>query len=282
MVSVPFRVTDGQGRPVSGLTPEDVQILEDGAPQRIAAFLAGSTQVLCAKDGKDNTSAAIFILFDTSNRMYAMFPYVYDAIAEFLRRLDPADSVAIYTFSRNLSRAARLTSNRQEARAGLTNAVAGDDTALFNALLLTLRDAARVPGRKTVVVFSNGRDNASMVAPRDVGRVAEDEGIPVYFISTLDASRDPQLAGAMESLAGRSGGRVYWAPRWQDQAGAFEAAREDIHSSYTAYYYPATDPSSGYRHIEVRITRPGGAKWHVRARAGYEAGADGLKARPGE
>ena len=49
------------------------------------------------------------------------------------------------------------------AIAGLRKSVAGDDTALYNALLLTLRDAAKVPGRKVVIVFSNGPDNASMV-----------------------------------------------------------------------------------------------------------------------
>ena len=75
---------------------------------------------------------------------------------DFVRGLDKADSVAVYTFSRNLSRAAELTQRAREAISGLRNAVAGDDTALYNGLLLTLRDAAKVPGRKVVIVFSNG------------------------------------------------------------------------------------------------------------------------------
>jgi Ca-activated chloride channel family protein len=276
MVVLPFSVTDSQGRSISGLTPADIRIFENGAPQRIAAFFEGDTPVLSAEDRKDATAgASIFVLFDTSNRMYRMFPYVYDAIAGFVRRLDPADSVAIYTFSRNLSRAARLTNDHALARAGLTNAVAGDDTALFNALLLTLRDAAKVPGRKAIVMFSNGPDNASMVGPDDVCRVAEDEGIPVYIVSTLDASKEPQLAHALRTLTERSGGKMYWAARWQDQARTFESVRQDIRSSYTAYYYPAPDTGPGYRHIQVKIASGGGTKWHVRARAGYEARGGG-------
>jgi hypothetical protein len=120
-------------------------------------------------------------------------------------------------------------------------------------------------------MFSNGPDNASMVGPADVGRVAENEGIPVYIVSTLDTSREPLLAEALQTLAARSGGKVYWAARWQDQAAAFESVRQDIRSSYTAYYYPATDSAVGYRSIQVRITAPAAAKWRVRARAGYEA-----------
>jgi Ca-activated chloride channel homolog len=74
--------------------------------------------------------------------------------------LDRTDSVAVYTFSRNLSRPAALTHDRNEAIFGLRKAVAGDDSALYNGLLLTLRDAAKVPGRKVIIVFSNGPDNA--------------------------------------------------------------------------------------------------------------------------
>ena len=45
----------------------------------------------------------VFVLFDTSNYMYRGFVYASDAIADFVRGLDKADSVAVYTFSRNLS-----------------------------------------------------------------------------------------------------------------------------------------------------------------------------------
>jgi hypothetical protein len=122
-----------------------------------------------------------------------------------------------------------------------------------------------------VVVFSNGPDNASMVAPGDVGRLAENEGIPVYIVSTLDSAREPRLAAALQSLCERSGGKFLQAPKWQDQAAAFEAVRRDIASSYTAYYYPAAEVEPGYRRIEVKAAAPGGSKWQIRSRAGYDA-----------
>ena len=40
----------------------------------------------------------MFVLFDTSNYMYRGFVYASDAIADFVRGLDRADSVAVYTF----------------------------------------------------------------------------------------------------------------------------------------------------------------------------------------
>ena len=174
--------------------------------------------------------------------MYRGFVYAEDAIADFVRGLDRADSVAVYTFSRNLSRAASLTRDHGDAIAGLRKAVAGDDTALYNALLLTLRDAAKVPGRKVVIVFSNGPDNASMVAPDDVRAVAEDEGIPIYVISTTEVNKDPISSGVFRRIAQRTGGKAYWAKTWQKQVEAFEDIREDLGNSYTVTYYPQAEP----------------------------------------
>jgi len=147
--------------------------------------------------------------------------------------------------------------------------VAGDDTALYNALLLSLRDAAKVPGRKVVIVFSNGPDNASMVAPDDVRAVAEDEGIPIYVISTNEVNKDPISSGVFRRIATRTGGKAYWAKTWQKQVEAFESIREDLGNQYTVTYYPQPNPNEGFRRIEVEIASDVGKKFRVRARPGY-------------
>jgi VWFA-related protein len=211
----------------------------------------------------------VFVLFDTSNFMYHGFVYAEDAIIDFVRGLDRADSVAVYTFSRNMSRAASLTNDRNEAIFGLRNSVAGDDTALYNGLLLTLRDAAKVPGRKVIIVFSNGPDNASMVAPDDVRAVAEDEGIPIYVISTNDVSKDPISSNVFRRLSTQTGGKAYWAKTWQKQVEAFEAIREDLGNSYTVTYYPAPNANEGFRKIDIQIVTDIGKHYRVRSRPGY-------------
>jgi VWFA-related protein len=177
--------------------------------------------------------------------------------------------VAVYTFSRNLTRAADLTKDRGAAIDGLRKAVAGDDSALYNSLLLTLRDAAKVPGRKVVIVFSNGPDNGSMVAPDDVRAVAEDEGIPIYVISTSEVSKDAISSGVFRRISGRTGGKAYFAKTWQKQVEAFESIREDLGNSYTVTYYPATNPNENFRKIAVEILSDPGKKYRVQARPGY-------------
>jgi VWFA-related protein len=289
MVVLSFTITDNRGRYINGLKPSDFRIIEDGIPQKLTTFSEGSrpplrvletgtTEPIAAVAGDPerggiSTDALVgtnvFVLFDTSNYMYRGFVYASDAIADFIRGLDRADSVAVYTFSRNLSRAAPLSRERNDVLQGLRKAVAGDEAALYNALLLALRDAAKVPGRKVIIVFSNGPDSASMVAPDDVRAVAEDEGIPIYVISTSDVNRDPISTGVFRRLASRTGGKSFFAKTWQKQVEAFESIREDLGNSYTVTYYPQPNPNEGFRKISVELINDPGKKMRVSARPGY-------------
>jgi Ca-activated chloride channel homolog len=294
MVVLSFTVTDSKGHYINNLKHTDFRVTEDGIAQRINTFGEGNkppvqvmddgtTRPLNAAanagevDGKGGpeirsdsfVGTNVFVLFDTSNYMYRGFVYASDAIADFVRGLDRADSVAVYTFSRNLKRDAPLTRDRGEAIFGLRKAVAGDDAALYNGLLLSLRDAAKVPGRKVIIVFSNGPDNASMVAPDDVRAVAEDEGIPIYVISTNDVNKDPMSSAVFRRISTRTGGKAYFAKTWQKQVEAFESIREDLGNSYTITYYPQTNPNDGFRKINVEIISDVGKKYRVRARPGY-------------
>jgi Ca-activated chloride channel family protein len=288
MVVLSFQITDNKGHYKNGLKPSDFKILEDGIPQKINTFAEGSKPPMqLAEDGTFKPVEAseesktegravdsfvgtnVFVLFDTSNYMYRGFVYASDAIADFVRGLDRADSVAVYTCSRNLKRDAPLTHERNDAIFGLRKAVAGDASALYNSLLLTLRDAAKVPGRKVVIVFSNGPDDASMVAPSDVQAVAEDEGIPIYVISTNEVNRDPISSTVFKRISQRTGGKSYFAKTWQKQVEAFDNIREDLGNSYTITYYPQPNPNEGFRKINVELPSDIGKKFLVHCRPGY-------------
>ena len=292
MVVLGFTVTDQKGHYVNGLKPTDFRVFEDDIQERLATFAEGNHPPMEVLENGElrpirkgqpaesedanavnlrysGTGTNVFVLFDTSNYMYRGFVYASDAIADFIRGLDRSDAVAVYTYSRNLNRAVPLNRDRMIAIQGLRHAVAGDDSALYNSLLLTLRDAAKVPGRKVVIVFSNGPDNASMVAPDDVRAVAEDEGIPIYVISTNEVNKDSISSGVFKRITSRTGGKAYWAKTWQKQVEAFENIREDLGNSYTVTYYPAPNPNEGFRKITIELAKDPGKKLRVRARPGY-------------
>jgi VWFA-related protein len=308
MVLLTVAVTDSHGNYVTGLRPSDFAIFEDSVAQQLATFGEGSaipkkiteftqTQaqpklappypVKSQNRGRGNdpqppvgddipdrpvspmAGASVFVLFDTSNFMYRGFVYAQQAIADFVRNVDRADRVAFYAFSRDVKRVAPISADRQAILNAVRSTVAGDDVALYNALLLTVKDAAQLSGRKMVVVFSNGPDNASMVPPESVRELAEAEGIPIYMISTHEAMRDMATTKLFERLTASTGGKAYFARTWQEQRRAFASIREDLVHLYTLSYYPQVNPNTGWRRITVKLVGDNLRKYQVRTRAGY-------------
>src|SRR5947208_8023125 len=154
LVQLNVAVTNNKGNYVTDLHPQDFAITEDGIPQNIATFEEGNgptTRLLdittaSSKNGADESASAlgraraqesasgssledppetlssaiaganVFILFDTSNYMYRGFVFAQDAIADFVRSLERVDRIAFYSYSRDLYRAAALTSDRKSTR----------------------------------------------------------------------------------------------------------------------------------------------------------------------
>jgi VWFA-related protein len=309
MVQLDVAVTDKKGDYVTGLSPWDFAIYEDGIPQKIATFGEQNEAPRRLEDFKPGESkpnlatrspaknpeplrgdplqgvfskeqlgqvvasrvagASVFILFDTSNYMYRGFVFAQDAISEFVRSLNHTDRVAFYTYSRDFSRACLLTADRSLVMHGVRAIVAGDDAALYDSLLLTLKDAARFSGQKVVVVFSNGPDNASMVGPENARELAQTEGIPVYMVSTYQARLDPLSTAIFERVGATTGGKAYFAKNWKDQQEAFASIRDDLAHLYSLSYYPQPNPNRGWRAITVKLEGRTMKKYRVRTRSGY-------------
>jgi Ca-activated chloride channel homolog len=260
MVTVPFKVQH-KGRSVEGLKPSDIQVLEDGIEQQIDSFVQSRASE--REKPERRVPISVFMLVDTSNAMYRGYPHAYDAMADFIRGLDPEDPVAVYSFSRNLFRATPLTLDRYAAIAGLSRSVAGDDTALYDSLLLTVRDAAKIQGPKQIVVFSNGADNKSMIGPDDVARIAENEGIPISVVST--AVHDEISANVWLRISGQTGGETYMATNWKQTRDGFQAISDAVRNTYTVTYY-SNSSKPGFRTLQVRVKDN---SYKVRCRSGY-------------
>jgi Ca-activated chloride channel family protein len=297
MVQLNVAVTDNKGNYITGLRPQDFAVAEDGITQKVATFGEGNEpvqrlgDVALASNGTASfdpvlgqrlstgdlpqtlgslvAGANVFILFDTSNYMYRGFVFAQDAIADFVRSLENADKVAFYSYSRDLSSASALTADRSQVLRGVRTTVAGDDAALYNCLLLTVKDAARYTGKKVVVVFSNGPDNSSMVPPEDVAELAQSTGTAIYMISTQQAKLEPVSTAVFERMTAATGGKAYFAKNWRDEKQAFASIRDDLGHLYSLSYYPQPNPNRGWRTITVKLVGEHLKKYRIRTRDGY-------------
>jgi VWFA-related protein len=301
LVQLNVAVTDSKGNYISGLRPEDFAIKEDNISEKIATFEEGSESAPKVKVGSssvaDNSGPAdakapepdhpapeptlagvkipglsganVFILFDTSNYMYRSFVFAQDAITDFVRSMPDASKIAFYSYSRDLSRVTPLTADRYRTVSGVRNTVAGDQAALYNSLLLTVKDAAPLRGRKAIVVFSNGPDNASSIPPEDVAELAQSTGTIVYIVSTRQAESEPISSAAFERMSKATGGKAYFARNWREEKDAFSSIRDDLGHLYTLSYYPQPNSNRGWRTIKVQLVGKNLEKYRLRTRDGY-------------
>ena len=294
LVQLNVAVTDSKGNYISGLKPDDFTILEDGIPEKMATFEEGNevpirliengpngpvpvqqpqkaepATVAQAVPGSITTGANVFILFDTSNYMYRGFVFAQDSIADFVRSLEGVSKIALYSYSRDLDRVASLTSDKTSVLRGVRSTVAGDDAALYNCLLLTVKDASQLTGKKAIVVFSNGPDNASLVPPEDVAELAQSTGTIIYMISTQQAETEPVSTAVFERMSKATGGKAYFSRSWRDEKQAFASIRDDLAHLYTFSYYPQPNPNRGWRNITVKLVGKDLQKYRIRTRDGY-------------
>jgi Ca-activated chloride channel family protein len=208
LVSVPAVVTDGAGRPLSGLRPENFRLIEDGQPQTIANF------------GTTETPFEIALLLDTSGSTRDDVALIRAAANSFIQALRPGDRVGIVAF--NMAQTVKepiaavevltpLTGDREALKTAIENVGASQGTPYYDALERIADSIFRDPpseevrGRRAIVALTDGVDSSSnsdfVTAKMKLSRV----GVACYFIQVntedfvedrlmKDCSDDGQLA----------------------------------------------------------------------------------------
>jgi len=292
LVQVPVVVSERGGRYVSDLTKDEFSIFEDGIKQNIELF------------GSVEEPFSVALLLDSSGSTEGALDQIKSAASAFIANLRPHDRVMIVSFNDSVQVLSDLTNDTSRLESAIRSIKSGSFTqvyeAVYTAVWETLRD---VPGRKAVIVFSDGIDTASSEIELEdtLDAVIECEDIIVYPIryatrddverkmetrirtvsaanpgaipEKIEQSRrdlDRAYRGAdeyLQQLADMSGGIVERADKLGDLKSALGRIAEELRHQYLLGYYPTNrQKDDKSRRITVRVTRPGVA---VRARPAY-------------
>src|ERR1051326_1451830 len=108
VVSFGLGVVDKQGKPVTGLTADDFQIVENGKPQALAFFAAGQPQ--------EAPPLHLGLLLDTSGSMADDLKDARSAAVKFVNALDRAVDVTLVDFATEVRVARFGPDDRSEER----------------------------------------------------------------------------------------------------------------------------------------------------------------------
>ena len=235
LVDVHFTVSDKKGTLFTGLKKEDFRVYEDGRPQPITNFSAETDLPL-----------TIGLLVDTSGSIRDKLRFEQEAAIEFFystirRRKDQGMLIA---FDSGVDLLQDFTDNPETLAEAVRKIRAGGGTSLYDAISLAVTEkVAGQPGRKVLVVISDGDDNASRVSLTETMEVAQKNNVSIYAISTNATAnfgtREQQRGDkTLKTFADETGGRAFFPFKLEDLAVSFADISEELRSQYTLAYNP--------------------------------------------
>ena len=292
LVQVPVIVKEKGGRYLTDLRKEDFAIYEDGAAQSIAYF------------GTTEEPFIVALLIDSSGSTADQLQQIKAAALAFVENLRPQDRVLLIEFSDSVRVLSELTADHDQLRRAIADIRSGEYTQVYEAVYTAVWERlADIKGRKAVILFTDGIDNASSEIDEDetLDAIVESEDVLVYPIrystradverrierkfaaqrlsNPAKAQSDQQRALAeldrtyrhadeyLDELARLSGGVLERADEITDLRGALGRIADELRRQYLIGYYPPNEKKVESRRISVRVSRPDAI---VRSRPGYK------------
>ncbi len=271
-------ITDRYGRYVPLLRREQFRITENGVEQKIAYFAT------------TDSPFSVVLLIDTSGSTQFRLEDIQKAAIDFVDKLKATDSVMVMSFDDRIQVQCKATTDREEIRKAIRRTRTGGGTRLYDAVDDILKkQLATIPGRKAIVLFTDGVDTTSHRASYEsTVRLAEESDAPIYSVD-YDTSgnnsigglpipggrgtvigRLPRIPGTtggsmpgdyrtavryLHALADGTGGRFYSGDSMFGIAQAFTWIAEELGRQYSLGYYPNTAGKDGERRkIQVKVT----------------------------
>jgi VWFA-related protein len=263
LVLLDVSVQNGDGNFVPGLSKKDFTILENGQPQTISVF-----------DSED-APVTMGILVDESGSMTPKRGQVLAAAEDLIAESNPDDEVFVLNFNdsvkRGLPEGTLFSGKVPQLRDALNRERPTGKTALYDAVAEGLKqlEAGR-RGRKTLIVVSDGGDNASLHKRAQTIDLVERSAATIFTIGLFDADQYDADPGILRQFAKISGGEAWFPMSLDGVSDACHRIAKEIRTRYTIGYVPRDDKNAGpLRRIRVKVSAPGQNGLTVLTRTSY-------------
>lgn len=282
-VRLPITVVDKKGQFVPGLTQNDFLVLEDKIPQQIETFSDNFGQSL---------PVYVAVLMDTSPSTAGKLKFEQESAMNFIQSVvrTRKDQVLFATFDHEINLRQDFTNKLDLLDRAVSNVKkTGNQTALFDAIWQFCDEKLRTaPGRRVMVVVTDGEDTYSRASIRDAIDIAQRTETTIFAISTkagflstvpgveageVKDKKDRELT----TLAEETGGTAFFTGDMLSLERSFNKISKELRAQYLVTYKPVNDRYDGnFRKIEVKLAESR-KDLKVRTKNGYTAIADSVR-----
>jgi Ca-activated chloride channel family protein len=313
MVNVTVTARDAKGRLVSNLTQDDFVLKEDGRPQQLQLFAAAAPQmhtgdraeraaelhctrctaVLRVAEGETvprcpeghttfdvgsqkELALNLGMLFDTSESMRKEIKLSQESAIRFLDAIPRAKDLLLEFFDRDIRISRYNSENQQGIFERILQTEGSGFTALNDAIAVYLSRISDTPGRKVLVLFSDGDDTTSRLTGAEIEQILRASDVVVYPVAFAgerpNSSEGMRARAFLASLAEASGGRVFSPHASRELAAIYQTILDELGSQYVIGYVSDNPASDGrFRKLLLDVRRPG---IKLRYRPGYAVPKD--------
>lgn len=283
-VRLPVTVTEKKKFLVPGLTKGDFAVFEDGVQQDITFF----------SDEKTNPPVYVGVLMDTSPSAAGKIGFSKEAAKNFIYTVTRLrkDKAAFMTFDHEVILRQDFTDKLDLLDKAVDKiSKAGSQTALYDAIWQFTDEKLRsVPGRRVIVVISDGDDTFSRAELKDAIDIAQRTETTIFGISTkagflgsVPGVEAGQIADKGDKLliqlCEATGGEAFFTGDMIELERAFKRISEELRSQYLITYKPQNQEYDGReRKVEVRFTdKEKEKRYSIRTKKSYRQIRDSLK-----
>ncbi|MEJ7622674.1 MAG: VWA domain-containing protein [Pyrinomonadaceae bacterium] len=269
---------------ISGLTRGDFLVFEDGVQQEVTFF----------SDEKTNPPVFVGVLMDTSPSAAGKLAFSKRAAKDFLYTVVRIrkDKGAFMTFDHEVNLVQDFTDKHDILDKAVDKVKKpGSQTALYDAVWQFTDEKLRnVPGRRVIVIITDGDDTFSRAELSDAIDIAQRTETTIFGISTKAGflgSVPGVEAGTVKDkgdkfltqLCEATGGEAFFTGDMLELENAFTRISKELRSQYLITYRPANQNYDGReRKVTVRLAdKSKSDKYKVRTKSSYRQVRDNLK-----
>ena len=263
LVILDVSVKDAKGGYVSGLAAENFRVYEDKKAQQIKHFSHSEIPV------------TIGLVTDNSGSMRSRRPEVITAALALVGASNPHDEIFVVNFNDRVNSGlpadVLFSDNIDTLRKALWFGKSEGRTKLYDALGYSLEylNKGRMD-KKTLVVVSDGGDNASVLGRKEIMRDVEESRATIYAVNIFDENDPDNNSDVLKKLAQVSGGEYFQLRENPEIVTVCKKIAKDIRNRYTIAYVPSHTGSAESVHlVKVTASAPGAEKLIIHTRSRY-------------
>ena len=284
VVRLPVTVTQNKKNLITGLAKSDFLVFEDGVQQEVTFF----------SDEKTNPAVYVGVLMDTSPSAAGKITFSKEAAKNFIFTVTRLrkDKAAFMTFDHDIILQQDFTDKLDLLDRAVDKVKKpGSQTALYDAVWQFTDEKLRnVPGRRVIVIITDGDDTFSRADLKDAIDIAQRTETTIFAISTKGGflGTVPGVEGGtvkdkgdklLTQLAEDTGGEAFFTGDMIELERAFSRISQELRSQYLLTYKPANQNYDGrVRKVEVRLAdKELAGKYKIRTKTSYRQIKDSLK-----